>query len=54
MYDLKALQEKELEILQTVQDQCERREIEYAVIHGNMKWWARSHGVLRGEGGRCL
>lgn len=46
MYDLKALQEKEIEILQAVHDACEKLGIEYVIMHGTLIGAVRHHGFI--------
>lgn len=46
MYDLKRLQEKEIEILQAVHDACEKLGIEYVIMHGTLIGAVRHHGFI--------
>ena len=46
MYDLKALQNKEIEILQAVHDACEKLEIEYVIMHGTLIGAVRHKGFI--------
>lgn len=46
MYDLKALQKKEIDILQAVHDACEKLGIEYVIMHGTLIGAVRHHGFI--------
>lgn len=46
MYDLKALQMKELEILQAVHDACEKLGIEYVIFYGTLLGAIRHKGFI--------
>ena len=46
MYDLKALQQKEIEILQAVHNACEKLEIEYIIMHGSLIGAVRHQGFI--------
>lgn len=46
MYDLKALQSKEIEILQAVHDVCEELGIEYVIMHGTLLGAVRHGGFI--------
>lgn len=46
MYDLKALQMKETEILQNVHDVCDKLGIEYIIMHGTLIGAVRHHGFI--------
>ena len=46
MYDLKKLQEKELEILQAVHDACDILGIEYTIAHGTLLGAVRHKGFI--------
>ena len=46
MYDLKALQLKEIEILQAVHDACEEMNIEYTIGHGTLIGAIRHKGFI--------
>ncbi len=46
MYDLKRLQEKEIEILQAVHDACEKLGVEYVIMHGTLLGAVRHHGFI--------
>ena len=46
MYDLKALQKKEIDILQSVHDACEKLGIEYVIMHGTLIGAVRHHGFI--------
>ncbi len=46
MYDLKALQEKEIEILQAVHNACEALGIEYTIGHGTLIGAVRHKGFI--------
>lgn len=45
-YDLKALQAKEIEILQAVHDACEKLGIEYTIGHGTLIGAVRHKGFI--------
>ncbi len=46
MYDLKALQAKEIEILQAIHDACEKMGIEYVIMHGTLLGAVRHKGFI--------
>ena len=46
MYDLKALQEKEIGILQAVHDACEKLGIQYVIMHGTLLGAVRHKGFI--------
>ena len=48
MYDLKSLQNKELEILQSVHNVCEQLGIEYTIGHGTLIGAVRHKGLFHG------
>ena len=46
MYDLKALQNKEIEILQAIHDACEEMGVEYTIGHGTLIGAVRHKGFI--------